>query len=33
MIDKQLLDKLEYQEPGSCIEVNKAFGTCLLESI
>lgn len=33
MIDKNFLDKLEYKVTGACIEVHKALGPGLLESI
>lgn len=33
MIDKKFLDNLEYKVTGACIEVHKALGPGLLESI
>lgn len=33
MITKQLLDQLEYRVTGACIEVHKALGPGLLESV
>jgi len=33
MVDKKFLDNLEYKVTGACIEVHKALGSGLLESI
>jgi GxxExxY protein len=33
MIDKKFIDDLEYRVTGACIEVHKALGPGLLESI